>query len=199
MQVLIEFEKKPLLFDNPLGIIETNKLSEVKACFTKMEDALIRGYYLAGIISYEAGYAFEQKLLTKDDFDFPLIMLGVYNSPKDQRLTTNDQRLTTYFLNLHGYNLTQNQYCANIQAIKDNIAAGETYQITFCTKLKFDFSGDTFLLYKRLLKRQPVPYPAFIKTNDFSILSLSPEMFMRKSGNFITTKPMKGTWPREKA
>lgn len=198
MQVLIEFGKKPLLFDHPQAIIETHKLSEVKTCFEKIEDFLARGYYLAGYISYEAGYAFEDKLQNKDQFNFPLIMFGAYLSPNDQQLMTNDQRPTANDLKIAGYNLTQNQYFANIRAIKDHIAAGETYQITFCTKLKFGFSGNAFALYKRLLRRQPVPYPAFIKTNDFSILSLSPELFMQKTGSFIATKPMKGTWPRGK-
>jgi len=199
VQVLIEFEKKPLLFDHPQAIIQTNRLAEVENCFAKMEEALAAGYYLAGYISYEAGYAFENKLHQKDQFDFPLIMLGVYNFPQVQQLTASSQQQESYSLSLQGYNLSPDQYFSNIHAIKDNIAAGETYQITFCTKLKFDFSGNTFALYKKLLRKQPVPYPAFIKTDDFSILSLSPEMFMKKKGNFITTKPMKGTWPKEKS
>jgi para-aminobenzoate synthetase / 4-amino-4-deoxychorismate lyase len=41
-----------------------------------------------------------------------------------------------------------------------------------------------------------VPYPAYIETDGFCILSLSPEMFIQKAGSFIVTKPMKGTWPR---
>jgi para-aminobenzoate synthetase/4-amino-4-deoxychorismate lyase len=49
-----------------------------------------------------------------------------------------------------------------------------------------------------LLAKQPVPYPAFIQHQDFSILSLSPELFLKKRGTYIESKPMKGTWPRGK-
>jgi para-aminobenzoate synthetase/4-amino-4-deoxychorismate lyase len=41
-----------------------------------------------------------------------------------------------------------------------------------------------------------VPYPAYIETQDFNILSLSPELFIKKDSTHIVTKPMKGTWPR---
>jgi para-aminobenzoate synthetase/4-amino-4-deoxychorismate lyase len=41
-----------------------------------------------------------------------------------------------------------------------------------------------------------VPYPAYIDTGLFQILSLSPEMFIKKIAASAVTKPMKGTWPR---
>jgi para-aminobenzoate synthetase/4-amino-4-deoxychorismate lyase len=47
-----------------------------------------------------------------------------------------------------------------------------------------------------LLRRQPVPYPAYLECDAGKILSLSPEMFIRKDGPRVITKPMKGSWPR---
>jgi para-aminobenzoate synthetase/4-amino-4-deoxychorismate lyase len=41
-----------------------------------------------------------------------------------------------------------------------------------------------------------MPYQAYIEAGDFKILSCSPEMFLKKQGSEIATKPMKGTWPR---
>jgi para-aminobenzoate synthetase/4-amino-4-deoxychorismate lyase len=60
----------------------------------------------------------------------------------------------------------------------------------------FDLSGDPLCLYNILLREQPVPYPAYIEGEGFHILSCSPEMFIKKEGERIATKPMKGTWPR---
>ena len=51
-------------------------------------------------------------------------------------------------------------------------------------------------MYRRLLKAQPVPYPAYIETDSFTVLSLSPELFLHSQGERIISKPMKGTWPR---
>ena len=39
-------------------------------------------------------------------------------------------------------------------------------------------------------------YGAFIESDDLTILSLSPELFIRKAGESLTAKPMKGTGER---
>ena len=44
--------------------------------------------------------------------------------------------------------------------------------------------------------KQPVAYGALIETPEFSILSVSPELFISQSGRSITTRPMKGTAAR---
>jgi para-aminobenzoate synthetase/4-amino-4-deoxychorismate lyase len=93
-------------------------------------------------------------------------------------------------------NISKEDYFANIEAIRSHIAEGDVYQITYCIKLLFDVAGDPLPLYCRLRKAQPVPYPAFIQSDQWTILSLSPEKFIRKSGGQIVTKPMKGTWVR---
>ena len=201
--VLIEFEKKPLLFSDPIDVISTSKLSQVPAAFEKMEAAISKGYYLAGFLSYEAGYAFEDSLKQKDEFDFPLLQFGVYGKAGDRGLGTRDKEQGTRGqparpggLGAREINVTKDEYFHNISTIRDHISAGDVYQITYCIKYKFNLSGDPFTLYKELKKKQPVPYPAYIETEDYQILSLSPEMFIKKRGDFVVTKPMKGTWRR---
>ena len=48
------------------------------------------------------------------------------------------------------------------------------------------------------MKYQRTPYNAFIKNDYEEILSFSPELFFKKNGNRILTKPMKGTIKRGK-
>lgn len=215
MQILIEFEKKPLHFENPRRIIAGYRLEEVADCFEQMEGALKDGYYLAGFLSYEAGYAFEEKLYQDKSYNFPLVYFGVFTSASGgrgrverngwrhelgginaNRTTPNDSLDAT--IQRTTLNINKPTYFQNIHKIKSHIAAGDTYQITYCIKFKFDFKGNPYALYRKLLKEQPVPYPAYIETDKFKILSLSPEMFMKKKGENIKTKPMKGTWPRGK-
>jgi para-aminobenzoate synthetase/4-amino-4-deoxychorismate lyase len=146
-------------------------------------------------MSYEAGYCFEESLGGNTQRDFPLICLGVYDSPVKvmapavtayPRISLKDMRL----------NVSYDDYLLNIGRIRDYIENGDVYQVTYCIKFLFTFRGDPFSLYKVLLGEQPVPYPAYIETDGFHILSLSPEMFIRKRSSHIMTKPMKGTWPR---
>jgi para-aminobenzoate synthetase/4-amino-4-deoxychorismate lyase len=201
VEILIEFENKPLYFNGQIDIISCNKLSDIPACFDKMEAALGRGHHLAGFLSYEAGYGFEDKLKTGKTFNFPLVHMGVYEKAKPGSpllLAPSEVEGLGEGLGVRaaGINISKDKYFKNIERIREYIAAGDVYQITYCVKFNFDFDGDEFSLYKKLKREQPVPYTAYIKDKDFSILSLSPEMFIKKCNTHVKTKPMKGTWPR---
>ena len=193
MKTIIEFEKKCLIFENPLAVLRCQSIKDVPYYFDLMEKALGSGYYLAGFVSYEAGYAFEECLKQKNDFDFPLICMGIYEKVKNKK---EKPTKSSYSISNARMNAARTDYDQNIKTIRRYISTGDVYQITYCIKFNFDFYGNAFSLYKRLKKDQPVPYPAYIEVDDFSILSLSPEMFMKKTGDYIVTKPMKGTWPR---
>jgi len=197
MFVQIEFDKKPLIFDDPVDIISCNDIGDVPLAFERIENALAQGRYLAGFLSYEAGYAFEEKLVKKRRFDFPLVHLGVYERPvRPPRISGPE---SSGSVRLDSLNVSREKYFENISLIRSHIAAGDVYQITYCIKFRFGFEGDPRALYRKLKKEQPVPYPAYIESDDFNILSLSPEMFIRKRGGKIVTKPMKGTWWRGKS
>ena len=180
---------KNQLFDDPAFIIRCFKLSEVENCFKQMEAALAKGCYLAGFLSYEAGYAFEPCFHNNKAYDFPLVCFGVYRyhgpHPKDK---VDSPRRQPRAQRERGEN-----YFSALKRIKRQLAAGNSYQVNYTFKLKFDFKGDPFSLYNELIQRQPTPYSAFIETEDFSVLSLSPELFFHKQGEKIKVKPMKGT------
>ncbi len=195
MKVLTQFERKSLLFQDPEFIISCSDPSLFVLSFQEIEEALNQGYYLAGFFAYEAGYCFEEKLHKNKQYDFPLIYLGAYKSPQKNKINFPKPAYTHAPENLK-LNITKSEYSLNIAAIRDYIAKGDVYQITYCLKLLFKYCGDPLLLYYQLLKEQPVPYPAYIQTERFQILSLSPELFIKKKSAHLVTKPMKGTWPR---
>ncbi len=196
MKVLIEFDKRPLYFDAPLAVIATHTPAEVPACFAQMERALADGRYLAGFLSYEAGYAFETCLTPASSYDFPLVRMGVYAAPRRRAPACGGSAVAS--LTQLRLNRTFSRYAADIAAIRRHIAAGDVYQITYCLKLLFSLCGDAYALYRRLLQEQPVPYPAYVAYDDVRIISLSPEKFVQKQKSAVVTKPMKGTWPRGK-
>ncbi len=193
MKVLIQFEKRPLLFSAPESIISCYDAGLLNDCFGQMEKAISAGCYLAGFLSYEAGYSFEPKLGRISSGDFPLLCFGVYRRPERAGLAAGPFTRLPEGMRL---NISRGDYSSDIGAIRGHIAAGDVYQITYCLKLLFKFDGEPLSLYKRLFEIQPVPYPAYIEAEGFHILSLSPELFIRKVSGRILTKPMKGTWPR---
>jgi len=83
-----------------------------------------------------------------------------------------------------------------IADIKKYIEAGDTYQLNFTYRMRFDAYGSPRQLYRRLRARQPVPYGALIALPDGrTVLSLSPELFLRHHRGQLTAQPMKGTAP----
>jgi len=94
------------------------------------------------------------------------------------------------------FGLDRADYCARIEAIKDYIRAGDTYQVNLTSKIAADFSGSAASLYAALRERQKVPYAAFLHGEDWDILSYSPELFFRIENGRMITRPMKGTASR---
>lgn len=86
------------------------------------------------------------------------------------------------------------QFAAALSRIHGWLEAGDAYQINHTFRYHFDAWGEPAALYRRLRKRQPVPYGALLLLPDGgALLSLSPELFMRQQGRRLTAQPMKGT------
>ena len=88
------------------------------------------------------------------------------------------------------------QYQQRFERVQQFIGDGHTYQINLTFPLHFRWFGDPLALYRQLRRRQRVSYGAFIELADRTIVSLSPELFIRRQGDIIQTRPMKGTRPR---
>lgn len=189
------------LFSNPLKIISCYRLEDVKDAFFELEDFLSKGYYAAGFISYEAGFSFEENLKgLRLDPGFPLIWFGIYKKPiifrHREKIDLFTNKNSTYSINNLRFNISRKKYVDNIKKIKNFIKRGDTYQVNYTFKYKFNFSGSLHGFYEDLKSKQSVSYSSRIKTPEFSILSLSPELFFRKNKALMEVRPMKGTIDR---
>jgi para-aminobenzoate synthetase len=88
-------------------------------------------------------------------------------------------------------------YLANIAVCKREIFEGETYEVCLTTELHSDGAIDPLAAYRRLRARNPAPHAALLRLGDVSVLSSSPERFLRvdRERN-VESKPIKGTAPR---
>ena len=95
-------------------------------------------------------------------------------------------------------NLSRQQYADVIARIHAYIEAGDTYQVNFTQRLRFDAFGDPVAFYGALRAAQPVPFGALARLpGDGWVLSLSPELFVAHDGDgHLVARPMKGTAPR---
>ena len=88
-------------------------------------------------------------------------------------------------------------YLANIAACKHEIFEGETYEACLTTQLHGDGEIDPLAAYRALRARNPAPHAALLRLGDVSVLSSSPERFLRiDRERVVESKPIKGTAPR---
>ncbi|MEI7957851.1 MAG: aminodeoxychorismate synthase component I [Verrucomicrobiota bacterium] len=80
---------------------------------------------------------------------------------------------------------------------KDYIAAGDIYQVNLSHRFTAPWeAGEPFAFYRALRRASPAPHAAFLALDGRTVLSSSPELFLKISGRRIATRPIKGTRPR---
>lgn len=88
-------------------------------------------------------------------------------------------------------------YLRAVQALREEIASGDFYQVNYTLPIDLKIQGDPRELYARIAQRHPVAHAAYIEDGTRSVLSFSPELFVSRRGATLTTRPMKGTAPRD--
>lgn len=88
------------------------------------------------------------------------------------------------------------RYVAEVERIRTWIAAGDCYQVNLTFPFAGRCLGDPLALYARLRRAQPVAHGGFLRLPGRTILSLSPELFVSRTGGRLLARPMKGTAPR---
>ena len=93
-------------------------------------------------------------------------------------------------------NLSHDAYASRFRRVLDYIHAGDCYQINLAQRFAAPAAGDPWLAYQTLRIINPAPYSAFLNTPYGTVMSASPERFLRLERGSVETKPIKGTRPR---
>jgi anthranilate/para-aminobenzoate synthase component I len=92
--------------------------------------------------------------------------------------------------------LSADEYCQKVLLAQKEIAAGNIYQVCLAHRFQAAFNQDPWPYYLALRKKSPAPFAAYLQLGHETILSTSPECFLRIEGDKINTYPIKGTRPR---
>ena len=87
-------------------------------------------------------------------------------------------------------------YVDMVRRAQEYVAAGDIYQVCLAHRFSAVFDGDPWALYLALRETSPAPHAAYLSLGNETILSSSPECFLKMSGRRISTHPIKGTRPR---
>ena len=243
-----------VLLTNPSRILVATRPQELPALLDEIEAEQLRGRYVAGYLAYEAGAAFHLTVrhtpvgplpagaLACDSV--PLAWMAVY-PPESANLVP----AAEWAAFLDGFdigraaalvatikpelNVSKEDYTRAIGRVRDYIAAGDTYQVNYTVRARYDLGSgvapdtvaasggaagsrgagaaergpggdgaaslDPLEYFLALVVRQAVPYAAYLDLGDTQVLSLSPELFLRRDGERLESRPMKGTRPRAAA
>jgi para-aminobenzoate synthetase / 4-amino-4-deoxychorismate lyase len=186
-----------------VGVIQTRALEEVGPCLDRVEEAARRGRWAAGFVAYEAAPGLDPAMSVRgrergDPFAaLPLVWFAIFERHEEIRPfepvaghgpSVDEDAWTASIDRAH--------YDASVAAIRERIAAGDTYQVNYTFRLRAETNEDEDDLYRDLCLSQRGGYGAHLSTGSFGVLSASPELFFRLDDGRITTRPMKGTAPR---
>jgi para-aminobenzoate synthetase len=88
-------------------------------------------------------------------------------------------------------------YLENIAECRRQIFEGESYEICLTTELRSEGTLDPVASYRALRARNPAPFAALLRLGELSVLSSSPERFLRVDrARVVESRPMKGTAAR---
>lgn len=180
-------------------------MSELPALWAQLQQSLQKGKHAVGLFSYELGaemhgiepaganHAASQVLLFDRCEHLSAAQVETWLSAQAAQGPEAIGRDCAGIANVRA-SVDEEQFIKDVERIHAYIEAGDTYQVNYTYRLRFDAYGSPIALYAKLRARQPVPYGALIALPDGSaVLSLSPELFVEHKKGEMTARPMKGT------
>jgi aminodeoxychorismate synthase component I len=181
------------LFQHPIEIISTSAAEDVASTLDRLRAAVSRGCYAAGYLSYEAGWALQQRRpATVRSGGRPLLWFGIFSDVA---------RVSLPIKSVHGCVRTPQlsaawaypEYCNAVERVLTYIAAGDVYQINLTFPLTWREENDPIACYTEWRAAQRAGWGAVLSMPDRWLLSASPELFFSAEQGRLCARPMKGT------
>jgi para-aminobenzoate synthetase component I len=93
-------------------------------------------------------------------------------------------------------NFTRQDYLNAVETAREYIASGDIFQVNLSQRFETELPMPPYDLYRRVRSINPAPFAAYLNFDEVTVLSASPERFLKVSQDHVETRPMKGTRPR---
>ncbi|MCX7766117.1 MAG: aminodeoxychorismate synthase component I [Candidatus Sumerlaeia bacterium] len=174
----------------PVEVVVARNPDEVLSAIRIAENAAQAGCWAVIMLSYESASAFDSSLKVKTLDDFPLAYIAIFKQASPPPIFRN---LEEYKVSEWEPLISRSEYITALERIHEYLLNGDTYQVNYTFPLRCKFTGDSLHWYYDLCKQQRAGYCAYLDLGRFKILSISPELFLRKQNRMLITRPMKGT------
>jgi len=159
-----------------------------------------------GYLSYDLGRCFESLPRTAaDDLGLPLMAFvhcaRATDGAEESRIL--QEKLIATARGDVRSTFTRDAYLGAVRRAIEYIAAGDVFQVNLSHRFSLPRPASARQIYQRLLSQSPAAYGALLDFGSFSLVSNSPELFLRIERDPISgdrrliTRPIKGTRPRQ--
>ena len=189
-EIVRRLEKIPQIADNDVELPEiAYMLTSDLAVFDHLTGSLT---LIANAINWDGtsariDEAYQESLARLDQ------MVAALNTPAAPTIFEPMERSTPVFTR----NITSDDYRAKVELIKEEIRAGEAFQVVLSQRFTMDATADAFDIYRTLRLRNPSPYMYLFRFDGgLEIVGSSPEALVKITGDEVMVHPIAGTRPR---
>lgn len=124
-------------------------------------------------------------------------------APADSTVAVVDTAAVDAAMALVTSNTTQERYEEVVELAKEDIRAGEVFQVVLSQRFSMDCAADPLDVYRALRAGNPSPYMYLFRFpttdgSDYAVVGSSPEALVRVTGERAITHPIAGSRPRGK-
>ena len=95
---------------------------------------------------------------------------------------------------------TRDEYTSSVSRVIEYIRAGDIFQANLSQRLMAPWTETATELYARIRTNNPAPFCGLLQTPEFSVISASPERFLKVDRmGVVETRPIKGTRRRPRS
>ncbi len=184
------------LYADPSDVVEAWSVDQVEGALEIVRRKVAAGHHAAGLLTYEAGAAFEPKLASGARnvvTAAPLLWFGIFDGHHridPARLATGAQRGLA-----HVPAWSQRRHERAVRAALELIRAGDCYQVNLTFPSDVALAEPPWKTYLAIRQAQRSGWGGYLSTGRLRLLSCSPELFFAQDGRELVAKPMKGTAP----
>jgi para-aminobenzoate synthetase/4-amino-4-deoxychorismate lyase len=185
------------LFPRASRVLVASTPDDVVPVLAEVERATDAGCWAFGYLAYEAAAGLDPGLTVAArpaDDALPLAVFGLTDRPLDvPPVAPPAGREEAHAVGPWRRSWTEDGHREAVERVREHIAAGDTYQLNLTVRMRAEVAGDLERLYADLACAQRGSYAAYLDLGRHAVLSASPELFFRWTGEELVTRPMKGT------
>jgi para-aminobenzoate synthetase/4-amino-4-deoxychorismate lyase len=184
------------VFGEPEEVWRARELDQVRPALERVAAAQRKGLYVVGFLTYESAPAFDPAMSTPPAGDLPFAWFAAFQSPLATEGQPGGIQEPLVKRSSFKFQVSKDEYVSAVHRALEHIRSGDIYQVNYTVRAELEVP-DPFALFQTLLAAVPMPHAAYIDAGSAQMVCLSPELFSRKRGKILESRPMKGTARRE--